>query len=466
MLKLKNISFNDTNDVDSNVSGVHYGLGTMQSTWGPINDPTIIKNSEDLITKFGLYDESNKNDWFQCYNFLQYSNMLKIYRFAKKSSSATFDSTSKYLDTLDGSSNAHMFINSINDGYIRVWNETDNGSNVYIRLNDSVDEKYEPTFGTEQILFAYAKYCGTKGNGIGVTIANYYTDLTTNYAFRQYDQISVTTPSIFTVGDSVVSENGAYGDIIKIDGDILHIDTTNSSFSVNDNIDIDNISSTPTYSSALDYVVSNQEKEEVEINYTLQDIFQRSIGIAEVGIVLTYDNEILESGIFSLDNTKTNYIVEWENDWVQFKMDSSYSIPTASESIATHQTKMPLEITNRKLVWGVNTDLQNSDIVDQLEKLKNRYFCDFSIMFMDEASNDVRVKLNEIKIARDDVEIFVNTYEDDVDGNFLITNFEEYIITNDLNYLEYIDSDTEYLGTETSDEYIVDEDSDVIILDL
>ena len=465
MLKLKNISFKESNQIESEVSGVHYGLGTMQSIWGPINKPTIVSDVEDLEKKFGLYNEANKNDWFQCHNFLAYTNMLKIYRFASLNTTAVFDGVNNYLESVDGSSHAHMFVNSINDGYIRDWNETDNGSNLHLRLNDEVKEKYEPTFGSEQILYTYAKYCGTKGNDIGVTIANYYTDLTTNYAFRQYDQINVTDPSQFSVSDVIVSESSAYGTVMKIDGNILHIEMTSGTFTTNESLDIDNVNTPPVFSTAEDVALVIQAKEDVEKNYTLQEVFSRSIGIAEVGVVITYDNEILESGIYSLDNTSRNPIELWENDWVQFKMDSSYSHPLPTESVATHQTKMPMSITNRKLRWGVNTNLQNSDIVSQLAKLKDKYFCDFSILFMDEANTIVRDALDEIKQARDDVEIFINTYEAIDDGNFLITNNEEYIITNSAEFIEYILSDVSYLWSETSDEYIVDEAGDSLRLD-
>lgn len=467
MFNLKNISFQESKQVQTEVDGKHYGLGTMQATWGPVNEPIKITTTEELINKFGIYDVSNINDWFQCYNFLSYSNMLKVYRLAARTATPIFDGVTGYVESIDGSSHAHLFINSISNGYLREWNETDNGSNLFLKLNNYTQEQNEPTFGSDQILYAYAKYPGTLGNGIGITIANYYTDLTTSYVFRQYDQISVVNPSAFTVNDVIVSENGAYGTVISKSGDILQVSVTSGTFALNESLDIDNINTPPVYSIAEDVITNIQETEDPEVNYTLQEVFQRSIGLAEIGIIITYDDEIKESGIFSLDSNATNALVIWENDWVQFKMDSTYSYPLATDSVVTHQTKMPLAITNRKLIWGVNTDLQTADIITQLDKLKNKYFCDFTVMFMDTATSSIQDKLDEIKVARDDIEIFVNIYEEVTDGDFLITNEEKYIITNYSENIAYIlTSDLYYLWSENADEYIVDENGDSLLLDM
>ena len=43
---------------------------------GPSNKFTLITNTEELIQYYGKPSNFNYNDWFQCYNFLQYSNTL------------------------------------------------------------------------------------------------------------------------------------------------------------------------------------------------------------------------------------------------------------------------------------------------------------------------------------------------------------------------------------------------------
>src|SRR5574344_263528 len=47
---------------------------------GPVNKYQIITSVDDLITYYGKPSNTNYNDLYQCYNFLQYSNKLLISR--------------------------------------------------------------------------------------------------------------------------------------------------------------------------------------------------------------------------------------------------------------------------------------------------------------------------------------------------------------------------------------------------
>jgi len=47
---------------------------------GPIEDYMLITNVDELITYYGLPNNRNYNDWYQCYNFLQYGNKLLVAR--------------------------------------------------------------------------------------------------------------------------------------------------------------------------------------------------------------------------------------------------------------------------------------------------------------------------------------------------------------------------------------------------
>jgi len=49
-------------------------------TKGPSDKYLLIQSGEDLINYYGKPTNDNYNDWFQCYNFLQYSNKLLISR--------------------------------------------------------------------------------------------------------------------------------------------------------------------------------------------------------------------------------------------------------------------------------------------------------------------------------------------------------------------------------------------------
>jgi phage tail sheath protein FI len=47
---------------------------------GPVGTYTLITNVDELISFYGLPTDTNYNDWYQCYNFLQYGNKLYVAR--------------------------------------------------------------------------------------------------------------------------------------------------------------------------------------------------------------------------------------------------------------------------------------------------------------------------------------------------------------------------------------------------
>ena len=49
-------------------------------TKGPLEKYTQITNVDELISFYGKPNNSNYNDWFQCYNFLQYADNLLVSR--------------------------------------------------------------------------------------------------------------------------------------------------------------------------------------------------------------------------------------------------------------------------------------------------------------------------------------------------------------------------------------------------
>lgn len=49
---------------------------------GPVNAPTLISSVAELKETFGGPTKANYNQWYQCYNFLQYSGELYVVRAA------------------------------------------------------------------------------------------------------------------------------------------------------------------------------------------------------------------------------------------------------------------------------------------------------------------------------------------------------------------------------------------------
>ena len=69
-------------DASAIVPSVSSSVGVFAGNFskGPVGQFTLITSVTDLIDFYGLPEDYNYNDWFQAYNFLQYSNTLLVSR--------------------------------------------------------------------------------------------------------------------------------------------------------------------------------------------------------------------------------------------------------------------------------------------------------------------------------------------------------------------------------------------------
>jgi len=74
----------EVNEIDMSIVVPQLGNATAcfagEFTKGPSDKFLLITNAEELINYYGGPTNANYNDWFQCYNFLQYSNKLLVSR--------------------------------------------------------------------------------------------------------------------------------------------------------------------------------------------------------------------------------------------------------------------------------------------------------------------------------------------------------------------------------------------------
>jgi len=69
-----------------NSSDVAYFCGNFEK--GEINTPILVRTPLQFKNTFGRATKDNYNDWYQCYNYLQYSDKLYVTRVAKDSMNA------------------------------------------------------------------------------------------------------------------------------------------------------------------------------------------------------------------------------------------------------------------------------------------------------------------------------------------------------------------------------------------
>lgn len=423
MANFQNISIIAENQRQYDLEGSFYGLTFFQSDWGNIDLPTEVTDVNDFVSKFGEYRADNKNDWFQIYNFLQYSRNLKIFRLAWLESFPNFDAGTHDLLTAYGSTHSHLFLNSkFYSDRFSVWNSVNNGSTLYFKANDLSPVQNTPTFlPTHQHIFVSGKYAGERGNDIGITIANINTDLENSYVFK-HTELFVNDKSLFTIGDVVIGDTSlASGVVVQIHSnqDIIYVDKCSiSSFTIGETVNV-----------GLDSITDMNSADDVDTNYKLSEVFKRSINIHEIGIVVTLDDQIMESGIYSLSYTDDNYILVNEFQWINVIINSDWIDPRTLTVAADQNKNIIAEITNDKLRLGFSTFLPEPSGVDQLDLLKDEYFADFSVLFTDTYVYDLIEKLKEINNTRNDFILIFNRTQEMVDINYLVDIFDNYVFT-------------------------------------
>jgi len=117
--------------------------------WGPVNEPILITSEDNLVSRFGMPDDSNFETFFTAADFLAYANPLFVTR-ADNGATAADATTEVYFDANTA------YANTAAPGYVEG---TTPGS---IGALDAANT----TFGAFE-----AKYAGTMGNAIEVAYA-------------------------------------------------------------------------------------------------------------------------------------------------------------------------------------------------------------------------------------------------------------------------------------------------------
>lgn len=361
--------------------GIFYGLTFFESKWGQINVSVKIRTVEELMKNFGSYfsdtevlagNRDNKNSWMQAWNFLQSSRNLKIFRIGKGYPTESF--TGSTLTSVTGSSNSHNFFNSLDHSDITsIWDSSDNGSKIYYHLNDFHIEKYIPNFVVGQLIFAHAKYCGILGNEIGVSIANYQSNFSNTYVFK-HEKLRVADSSSFSVGDIVTGDTTSSTAEIKqiINNDLYILKSSKTNFSVSEGIN----SGTTTISSIA-------SEDDVENKVSFSELFDNQVNFLtpdKIAIVITLENEIVEKGIVSLSSDDDKFIENWNSDYVEFIINSSYTNPNYMDP-PDRSPYIPWEQCNEKLIFGCNTICNDSDYRSQLPMIKGSERSNFAVLF-------------------------------------------------------------------------------------
>ena len=136
--------------------------------WGPVRQVTTISTENDLVTVFGVPNSTTYNSFFTASNFLSYGNNLQVIRV-------------------------------VNESIARNAKSNTSATAIIVRGEDHYNASYL-SGGSGQGLYI-AKYPGTLGNSIKVSVADANTWSTWAYA-SNFDAAPNTSPYVNAIGGS------------------------------------------------------------------------------------------------------------------------------------------------------------------------------------------------------------------------------------------------------------------------
>lgn len=390
-----------------------YGLCLFHTEWGNINFITPVKTTEELKIKFSSPDKTTEfehyNNWLQAYNFLGSSPNLKVFRVAPPVPVPSYDG-SENLTSVTGSSNSHGFFRCLSDWMTNhspmgTWNRTDNGATLFYKMNDIVIQPANPTMNDKDLLFSYAKYPGALGNRIGVSIANCLTDMKNKYVFK-YNKLEIDNNPGLIVGSTITGRTSGVNGIVmsienKVDETITGTDAKNiiiyyeslNDTSFNNGETLDSNTTGIGTCVVVDNFSTLNNANTCEQNIAFSELFTESLRQDEIAVVLTLDNTILEYGVYSLDNSKDNFIENNNSNYVEFIVNDSYVNPS-DMSFTDLKDYIVTETTDEKLLFGASTKPTVNQILTQLDLLKNDSHSRFEIIFHEVFDETISQKIS------------------------------------------------------------------------
>jgi len=192
------------------INGLTFGL----FNWGDINVPINVSLS-NIRTKIGTISDDNLLSYNDAESFCNVASNINVYR-VYPSLRQTFFATDDTIGYINGVSNAHLIVKTNEVGGVKHWNKVDNGEDVYLNLSSKTDYENLPTYLTNEVLFISAKYTGSFGNNIRVSIFSYLDDLDD---YIMGDDISNSPYAIeYINGDLKVNEFLIF---VMIDGNVV-----------------------------------------------------------------------------------------------------------------------------------------------------------------------------------------------------------------------------------------------------
>lgn len=414
----------------SNSVGVFAGNFTK----GPVDTYTLITSVSDLITYYGYPTNDNYNDWYQCYNFLQYGNKLLVSR------AANVKGTETPIDgcTLDGAFAANVvtvkFTNTANvaQGDLITFGDAALGEEIVYEIvsivgqNVTLDRPLDEAVATGTTVNTWIQAM----NGV-VEIpvkSNTTSVLFESDANGTSSSINVPNPAVTTytkyLNELKVIQNAS--DFETLESSIAFSNPANAlKFIVRNpgawGADVELCIALPSSFEANSTTPSSHVTRYAFEGIVVDDLFEYAPTGSEVGIVVKVGTEIKEVFLVSMDptakdhNNKSIYVESVINtqSFYVFVKDGGTDLPADTTLVYNYATDLYVG-SPATFTYALDSAIQTDDLMNAYDLFSNKEELDIDIVIANEL--DAGVSAKNLADTRQDCIAFIGANYGDTVG--------------------------------------------------
>lgn len=394
---------------------------------GPVEAYTLITTVDELISFYGYPTDKNYNDWYQAYNFLQYGNKLYVARAANTNGSATpisgvvIEESAIASDTINISDTSAFVVGNL---YSFGGSETNDKFYEVVSVIADTSVTFDRAIEDDLEIGDVVNKFDVSMNGVFEAVD----DQAAGEAVTSYSKYLAKNRIILNAEDYENSETSiAFTN--SADSKIKIIARNPGTWSKDLEIAIATPSAfgTDTASYAFDGIA-------------LDDLFEYFPTGTEVGVIVRYDGEIVETWTVDFDedardaNNKSSYIETVINNGSEyiFVKDNTGNTNAIKDYCFSVDGVQGSTI---ELVGSRDSDIQADDLLTAYELWENKEEIDIDIVIANELDGGVSAK--NLVTERADCIAFIGANYGDTVGKKATAAVSALITwrkTGDLNY--------------------------------
>lgn len=374
-------------DASTIVPTVSNSIGVFSGNFvkGPVGTYTLITSVADLITFYGYPTNSNYNDWYQCYNFLQYGNKLLISRAANIGGTATQISGVTFSGF--GTTNNIVEVNAVTDlsvGMAIKFTETGNmyeivsinSTDKELTLDRDVSETVSPVSGDPLFEAIYTS------NGVFEAVDAEAVDEAVEYNFQYFENLQIIqNASDFETQETSIAFTNPDSSKLKI------IARNPGAWAA----DIEIAIATPSAFGATNPSYAFE-------GIGLDELFEYAPTGTQVGVIVRYKDSIVETWTVDFDetakdfNNKSTYIETVINNGSSYIFVKDNTANTSTISNYCNEVNGGDGGGTIKLVYCVDSPIQADDIANGYDVFANKEELDIDIVIANELDSGASAK--------------------------------------------------------------------------